>query len=473
MNILFASFEASPFAKTGGLGDVAGSLPAELNKLGADVRLFMPKYKVIPSRLLENAEHFLSATINIGGAEKYAGLFRLVYKGVTVYLLDNEEYFGGSGIYGYGESGADQSAFFCRALCELIPKLDFTPEIVHCNDWQTSLIPPLLRFHYPHLGLKTVLTIHNLQYQGIYSMGKIKYLTGLPDEAFTMEGIEFYGGANLLKGGIVYADLVNTVSPTYANETLTSAYGEKLEGVLASKKDAYQGILNGLDYGVFHPRTDALLPANYSYMKLEGKQTCREELLSMFGLKADGIPVCAVISRLVDQKGLDLLASCIENIVSQKKCALIVLGSGDPRYESFFAELAKKYPENAAAWIGYNSDLAQKVYAGSDIFLMPSRFEPCGLSQLIAMKYGSVPLVRETGGLYDTVLSYNSYTGTGTGFSFAPYSAEALEYTLLRAIRYYTERPDVWKKLMVRCMKKDYSWKASAGKYIAMYGKLN
>lgn len=473
MNILFASFEASPFAKTGGLGDVAGSLPAELNKLGADVRLFIPKYKVIPAKLLENAEHFLSANINIGGVEKSVNLFRLVFKGVTVYLLENDEYFGGNSIYGYGESGADQSAFFCRALCELITKLDFVPEIVHCNDWQTSLVAPLLRFHYPHLNLKTVLTIHNLQYQGIYSIGKIKFLTGLPDEVFTMEGLEFYGNANLLKGGIVYADLVNTVSPTYANETLTSAYGEKLEGVLASKGDAYQGILNGLDYGVFHPRTDALLPANYSYMRLEGKKICREELLSMFGLKADGIPVCAVISRLVDQKGLDLLASCIENIVAEKKCALIVLGSGDPKYENFFAELARKYPENAAAWIGYNSDLAQKVYAGSDIFLMPSRFEPCGLSQLIAMKYGSVPLVRETGGLYDTVLSYNSYTEAGTGFSFAPYSAEALEFTIHRAIRYYTDRADVWKKLMVRCMKKDYSWKASANKYIEMYSKLN
>ncbi len=472
MNILFASFEASPFAKTGGLGDVAGSLPAELNKLGADVRLFMPKHRVIPGRLLENAEFLFATSVNIGGVEKHAGIFRLVHNGVTVYLLDNEEYFGGEGIYGWGESGADQSVFFCRALCELIPRLDFAPDIVHCNDWQTALIPALLRFHYPHLGLKTVLTIHNLQYQGIYSMGKMKYLTGLPDEVFGTQGMEFYGGANMLKAGINYADFVNTVSPTYSRETLTSAYGEKLEGVLADKGQAYHGILNGLDYGVFHPRTDTHIPANYSYMRLAGKAACREELLRQFGLKADGIPVAAVISRLVDQKGLDLLADCIENVVAEGKCALIVLGSGDPKYENYFNELAARYPDRAAAWIGYNADLAQKIYAGSDIFLMPSRFEPCGLSQLIAMKYGSVPLVRETGGLYDTVESYNSGVGTGTGFTFAPYSSEALEFTLRRAIRYYTDHKDIWKKLMVRCMKKDYSWKASAGKYMDMYTKI-
>ena len=472
MNILFASFEATPFAKTGGLGDVAGSLPAELNKLGADVRLFMPKYRIIPAALTENAQLMLETSINIGGVDKYAGLYRLVHRGVTVYLLDNEEYFGGDGIYGYGESGADQSVFFCRALCELIPKLDFEPQIVHCNDWQTALIPALLRFHYPHLGLKTALTIHNLQYQGIYSLGKIKYLTGLPDEAFTMQGLEFYGGANLLKAGIVYADRVNTVSPTYAGETLTAECGEKLEGVLADKGDHYQGILNGLDYRVFHPRTDRHIPANYSYMRLDGKKACREALTRQFGLEADGIPVAAVISRLVDQKGLDLLASCIESVVAEGKCALVVLGSGDPKYEDFFSGLSARYPTRAVAWIGYNADLAQKIYAGADLFLMPSRFEPCGLSQLIAMKYGTVPLVRETGGLYDTVSSYNSGTGTGTGFTFAPYSAEALEFTLRRAIRYYTDHGDVWKKLMVRGMKKDYSWKASAGKYLEIYSTV-
>ncbi|MBR4941377.1 MAG: glycogen synthase, partial [Clostridia bacterium] len=462
----------SPFAKTGGLGDVAGSLPAELCKLGADVRLFMPKYRVIPARLTEKAEFMFSSSINIGGIEKPTSLYRLVHNGVVVYLLDNEENFGGSGIYGYGENAADQSVFFCRALCEFIPRLGFTPDVIHCNDWQTALIPVFLRFHYPQYSIKTVLTIHNLQYQGIYSIGKIKYLTGLPDEVFTISGMEFYGGANLLKGGIVYSDIVNTVSPTYAGETLTSAYGEKLEGVLAHKGESYRGILNGLDYSVFHPRTDSIIAANYSYMRLEGKQKCREALLERFGLKADGIPVASVISRLVDQKGLDLLADCIENIVAEGKCALVVLGSGDPRYENFFSGLAAKYPERAAAWIGYNGELAQHIYAGSDLFLMPSRFEPCGLSQLIAMKYGAVPLVRETGGLFDTVTPYNCYTDSGTGFSFAPYSSEALDYTIRLAAGYYTDRQDIWKRLTVRCMKKDYSWKASAAKYLEVYNNL-
>ena len=472
MKILFASFEASPFAKAGGLGDVAGSLPAALNSIGADVRLFMPKYKIIPPRLLEGAEFLFSTEINIGGINKYAGLFRLVRNGVTVYLLDNEEYFGGSGIYGYGERGAEQSVFFCRTLCELIPRLDFAPEIVHCNDWQTSLILPMLHYHYPHLGLRTVLTIHNLQYQGIFATDRMKYLTGLPEEAFSVGCLEFYGASNLLKGGIVCADKVNTVSPTYARETLTSAYGEKLEGVLAAKGNSYFGIINGLDYKVFHPRTDPHIAKNYSFMRLDGKQSCRRALVSQFGLNADGIPIAAVISRLVNQKGLDLLSGCIENIIRDGKCALIVLGSGDPAYEKFFSELSNKYPGRAAVWIGYNAELANRIYAGSDIFLMPSRFEPCGLSQLIAMKYGSVPLVRETGGLFDTVSSYNSETGKGTGFTFAPYSSEALEYTLRRAVRYYAEHPDIWKKLMVRCMKKDFSWKASAEKYLEMYSSL-
>ncbi len=474
MNVLFASFEAVPFAKTGGLGDVAGSLPAALNALGHDVRVFMPRYRVIPAGLLDGAEFLFSASVNIGGVEKYAGISRLVRGGVTYYFLDNEEHFGGDGVYGYGDAGAEQSVFFCRALLELLPRLDFAPEILHCNDWQTALIPAMLRRQYPERPLKTVLTIHNLQYQGIYGMDRIRYLTGLPDDCFApgWGSLEFYGAADLLKGGIVYADAVNTVSPTYARETLTPAYGEKLEGVLASRGAAYCGILNGLDCGLYDPRTSRRIPANFSSRRMAGKAACRRALLDEFGLAAEGVPVISVVSRLVDQKGLDLVAGCIENVLRDGAATLVVLGSGDPSYERFFDGLARRFPRRVGAWIGFNAELADRVYAGSDLFLMPSRFEPCGLSQLIAMKFGAVPLVRETGGLSDTVTSYNEVTGRGNGFSFAPYAAADLEFTLRRAISFYTDRPDVWRTLIARCMKKDFSWTASARRYGELYAGL-
>ncbi|MBQ4048945.1 MAG: glycogen synthase [Clostridia bacterium] len=468
MNILFASSEASPFAKVGGLGDVVGSLPAALREIGHDARLIMPKYGVIPEKFSEDFEFVTNFTVLIGQAYKYVGLFRYVHRGVTVYFLDNKEFFGGD-VYGYdGNNEAERTVFFCRAVIESIAHLGFEPEVLHLNDWQTALIPALLKWQYPQLTLKTVLTIHNLRYQGLFDIPHLQGLTGLPDEAFTIDCLEFYGCANILKSGIVLADKVNTVSPHYAEETLTGEYGERLEGVLAMRGENYSGILNGIDYEVFHPRKDARIAAPYGPRSLGGKAVCKKALAEELELDEDKCFI-TVISRLVDQKGLDILAECAESLLTDPRCVLIVLGTGEPQYEALFDSLAQRYPENARAILKYDGALAQRLYAGSDLLLVPSRFEPCGLTQIIAMKYGTLPLVRETGGLYDTVRPYNETDGSGCGFTFAPYAAHDLAYTIRRAVSIYFDEPDVWKKLIGRAMRMDYSWKQSAQLYAELY----
>ena len=468
MNLLFASSEAAPFAKVGGLGDVVGSLPAALCKSGHDARIIMPKYRVIPDEFVRSFEFITNFTVLIGSAYKYAGLFRCVYRGVTVYFLDNEEYFGG-GVYGYdGDGEAERTVFFCRAVCEALSHIDFSPELIHVNDWQTALIPVLLRRQYPTLPVKTLLTIHNLRYQGIFGIQQLRALTGLPDDVFTIDGLEFYGGANLLKGGILFADRVNTVSPRYAEETLTPEYGERLDGVLRSRGSDYCGILNGIDYDTFNPRRDKKIAAPYGPRDISGKTLCKRALAEELSLAPDKM-FLAVISRLVDQKGLDILAECAESILQDGRCALIVLGTGEPRYEALFASLAARYSASARAVLRYDADLAQRLYAGSDLLLVPSRFEPCGLTQLIAMKYGTLPLVRETGGLYDTVRPYNEQNGSGYGFTFAPHD---LAYTIRRAVSFYCGDPALWQTLMKRAMRQDFSWNHSAALYTALYEQI-
>ncbi len=471
MNILFAASEAAPFAKVGGLGDVVGSLPAALRALGHDARLIMPKYRVIPEKWTRSFEFITNFTVLIGSAYKYVGLFRCVHRGVTVYFLDNEEYFGGD-VYGYdGDGEAERTVFLCRAVCEALPHTGFAPELIHVNDWQTALIPVLLRRQYPALSVKTLLTIHNLRYQGLFGISQLRALTGLPDDAFTIDGLEFYGGANLLKGGILYADKVNTVSPHYAAETLTPEYGERLEGVLRSRGADYSGILNGIDYDLFNPRLDKHIAAPYGSRDLSGKTVCKRALAAELSLDPDKM-LMTVVSRLVDQKGLDILAECAESLLQDGRCALIVLGTGEPRYEALFAGLAERYPAAARALIRYDAELAQRLYAGSDLLLVPSRFEPCGLTQLIAMKYGTLPLVRETGGLYDSVRPYNEQDGSGYGFTFAPYAAHDLEYTVRRAVSFYFDDPALWQTLVKRAMRQDFSWKRSAALYAALYEQI-
>ncbi len=471
-NVLFISAEASPYAKAGGLGDVAGALPGALCAAGMDARLIMPKYRVIPQPFRDRMQLMADFEVQIGFGRKPVGLFSLDTPSGKAYFLDNEEYFGGDSIYGYtAQMEAVRTVFFARAVLEAIPYLDFQPEILHCNDWHTALIPALVRYQYPTLSVKTLLTIHNLRYQGIFSAEDIRNLTGLPEEALGLWGMEFYGGVNFLKGGILYADRVNTVSPRYAEETKTPEYGEKLEGVLAQRGQDYVGILNGIDYGVYAPRNDDLIETKYSWRSVQGKAKCKEALCRELGLEQEPMTV-ALISRLVEQKGLDIVGECIRNLLNTEAFTLVVLGTGEPYFETMFRDLQQAYPGRVSANICFDEALAHRIYAGSDLMLVPSRFEPCGLTQMIAMKYGTLPLVRETGGLYDSVKPYNEEDGSGFGFTFAPYAAHDLAFTLRRALRIYREQPETWATLRGRAMRKDYSWKVSAGAYGALYDQM-
>ncbi len=469
MRVLFVSSEAAPFAKVGGLADVVGSLPVALAKLGVDARLIMPKYGVIPAEYTSDMRFCGSFSVVVGGKEKYVGLFSLPFRGTTVYFIDNEEFFG-DGIYGYGEFEAEKNVYFAYAVLAALDRMgDFYPDILHCNDWQTALLPVALK---DRAAPKTVLTIHNLRYQGQFSIDLMRHLTMLPDEYFTPDALEFYGSANLLKAGLLHADKITTVSPRYARETLSPEYGERLENILAYRAADYVGILNGIDYEEYNPGKDPFLPARYTVVRPENKAACKADMQARLGLSvSQDTPLVTMISRLVDQKGLDLVADCVDELMRETNMQLAVLGTGDPRYEEMFRQLAMVYSGRISATIAYDNELAHRLYAGADLFLMPSLFEPCGLSQMIAMRYGTVPIVRETGGLADTVEAYNEYTGKGYGFTFAPYAAHDLAYTVRRALAIYENR-EVWGKLMRRCMRKDFSWNQSAGKYLELYRQM-
>ncbi|MEW6662305.1 MAG: glycogen synthase GlgA [Bacillota bacterium] len=471
MRVLFAVAEASPLVKTGGLGEVAAALPAALKKLDIDVRIIMPKYSAIPEEIRKEIKHLAHFYVPLAWRKQYCGLGELDWEGLKYYLLDNEYYFKRDHLYGYYDE-AERFAFFCLAALESLAHLGgFRPDIVHCNDWHTALIPLLLKAYYgagPFNNIKTVLTIHNLQYQGIFPREVLGDILGLGDEYFTADKIEFYGAVNYLKAGLVYADCLTTVSPTYAQEIQGPYFGERLDGILRAKKDRLYGILNGIDYRKYNPQTDPHIFVNYRgslYKKEENKL----KLQSLLGLPVlRGVPLLGVISRLVDQKGLDLLAPVLEEMLTMD-LQVVVLGTGEKRYEEMFAYFASKYPQKLAARLTFDVELAHRIYAGADLFLMPSRFEPCGLSQMIAMRYGTIPVVRETGGLKDTVIPYNQYTGEGNGFSFANYNAHELLFTVQRAVKIYREEKAVWKGLVEKALKSDFSQDKSAQKYVEVY----
>lgn len=473
MKILFAASECAPFAKVGGLADVVGSLPGALNSLGADARVILPKYKAIPSEMAEKMEYLGYIYVPLGWRRQYAGFFELIHNDTVYYFIDNEYYFGGEGIYGYAEGEAEKYAFFCKAVLMGLDLIKFTPDIIHANDWQTGMLPVLLRegeLNRPEV--KSVFTIHNLKYQGIYGIDLLKELLSLPDCMFTPDKLEFYGGASFIKGGLVYADKVTTVSPAYAQETLTPYYGERLDGVLRARGEDYVGILNGLDYNIYSPENDSYIPFAFSASALSGKRKNKAELQRRLFLEEDeNIPVIAVVSRLVEQKGIDLIRAMLNELLQTDNFQLAVLGTGEREYEDFFRSMADWYPGRVSANIMYDEGLARLLYAGSDLFLMPSKFEPCGLSQLIAMKYGSLPIVRETGGLKDTVQPYDEYKDKGFAFSFANYNAHDMAYTIRRAVNICREEK-LKAKLMRRAMKKDYSWNKSAGLYMELYNSL-
>lgn len=473
--ILMCTSEAAPFAKTGGLGDVLGALPQSLAKMGHDVRVIMPKYGCIPQEYCADMEFMFFIYVPLSWRRKYCGVFKLEKDGVIYYFIDNEYYFGDPYLYKWND--LERFAFFDKSCLEILRNLDFKPDVLHCHDWQTGMIPVLLNAYFVrddfYKGIKTVFTIHNLRYQGIYSIDVTADFFSLDDSFFTEDKLEFHGCANLLKGGIVYSDYVTTVSPSYAQEIKTPLGGEKLDGLLSARGQSLFGIVNGIDYNEYNPKTDTHLFANYDLRNIVNKKKENKiKLQQQLGLPVDGEKaMIGVISRLVDQKGMSIISEAMEELTNMD-IQLVFLGTGDAEYEEMLKKSAWFHPDKVSANIMFSNDLAHKIYAAADIFLMPSMFEPCGLGQMIAMAYGTVPIVRETGGLKDTVQPYNEYTGEGNGFSFSPYNKADMLHVIRLALETFANK-EVWLSVMKHAMKTDFSWDASAKKYSELYESLN
>jgi starch synthase len=476
--ILFAASECVPFIKTGGLADVVGSLPKYINQQDYDVRVILPCYKAIPASFKENMEYKTHFYMELAWRNQYVGIMELKLQGVTFYFLDNEFYFSGSTPYSNIHEDIEKFAFFSKAVLSALPLIEFRPDIIHCHDWQTGLIPVYLHDTFSkgefYQGIKTIMTIHNLKFQGVWDIKTVQDITGLSEYYFTSDKLEAYGDANYLKGGIVYSDLVTTVSDSYAFEIQTPFFGEGLDGLMSAKANSLMGIVNGIDYEEYDPQTDKLITCNYNARdfrkeKIKNKRALQKEL----GLKNnDKSFMVGIVSRLTDQKGLDLIDCVIEELCSDD-VQLVVLGTGEQKYENLFRHYAWKYSDRVSANIFYSNERSHKIYAGCDAFLMPSLFEPCGLSQLISLRYGTVPIVRETGGLRDTVEPYNEYESTGTGFSFQNYNAHDMLNTVNYAKNIFLNKKREWNKLIDRAMAKDFSWKNSALKYENIYLNLN
>lgn len=473
MKILFTASECVPFIKTGGLADVVGALAPVLAKQGHDVRVILPLYSAIPTEYQEKMTHVVDFEVQLGWRRQYAGIEMIEMEGVKWYFLDNKYYFGRSYIYGMGGDEYERFGFFCRASLNALPLIGFAPDMIHAHDWQSGMIPALLRIQYDHLPfysqIKTLYTIHNLQYQGIFGIKVVQDVLGLGDSLWTSDKLECFGCANFMKAAIVYADAISTVSPSYAEEIQTAYYGERLDGLLRARNKSLFGILNGIDIDIYNPQTDSFIEKNYSEADMSGKAQCKRALQEMLGLevRAD-VPIIGMVGRLSNQKGLDLVDYVIGDIM-QQDVQLVVLGMGDSRYFSLFSWAEGHYKGRLAARFTMDNSLAHRIYAGADMFLMPSQFEPCGLSQMMSLRYGTVPIVRETGGLRDTVLSYNEANGEGNGFTFFNYNAHDMLHVIIKAIKNYNEDKALWKTLQKRGMTGDYSWTKSAKKYEDLY----
>ncbi len=475
--ILYAASECVPFIKTGGLADVVGSLPKNFDKRYFDVRVILPKYMCIPWEYREKMNYLTHFYMDIGSRKQYVGLFEMEYDGVQFYFIDNEYYFNGFTPYGDVKWDIEKFCYFCKAVLSALPILNFRPDLIHCHDWQTGLIPVFLKDSFQadlfFRGIKTVMTIHNLKFQGVWDMKTIQSFTGLPDYYFAPDKLEAYKDANMLKGGLVYADAITTVSNTYAEEIKTPFFGEGLDGLLSARSHDLRGILNGIDYHEYNPETDPYIKKQYNVEnfrreKIKNKRDLQEQL----GLEQDDKKfMIGIVSRLTDQKGFDLVAYMMDEIC-QLDVQVVILGSGEWQYENMFRHYDWKYANKVSSNIYYSEDLSHRIYAGCDAFLMPSRFEPCGLSQLMALRYGTVPIVRETGGLKDTVEPYNEYEGRGTGFSFRNYNAHEMLNTIRYAEGIYTHKKREWNKIIERGMRADFSWEQSAHKYSDMYDWL-
>ncbi|MBP1999835.1 starch synthase [Paenibacillus shirakamiensis] len=474
MKILFAAAEAIPFIKTGGLADVIGALPKALLKAGHDVRIVIPKYKMIPESFKNQLKPVDIIQVPLGWRSQYCGIEVLTYEGIPVYFVDNEYYFGRDGIYGYGDD-AERFAFLNRAVLEMLPYINFQPDVIHCHDWHTSLIPVLMKHHYLHnpfyQSIRTVFTVHNLLYQGIFPYEVLHSILDLPDYYFTPERLEYYGNVNYLKAGLIFADHVTTVSPTYSEEIKTDHYGYGLDGLLRSLGNKLSGIVNGIDTKLYNPATDIDIPAKYR-TSLTKKRENKLELQRELGLKvSEKTPLISMVTRLVESKGLDLVMRVLDELLYYDDVQVVILGTGESSYEHWFREAAYRHPGKLSVQIKFNDGLSRRIYAGSDLFLMPSQFEPCGISQLLALRYGTIPVVRETGGLNDTVQSYNEFTGEGNGFTFHDYNAHDMLYTIRRAIHFYLQPPH-WKKVARNAFGGEYSWNVSAEQYLDIYRQI-
>ncbi len=475
MKIMYVSSEVAPFVKTGGLGDVAGSLPKALAEKGHEVAVFCPLYSVIPNDYRTKMTFVTSAYVQLAWRNQYCGVFSCVEDGVTYYFVDNEYYFSRTQVYGEYDD-AERFAFFSKAVLEILPDLGVKPDVINCNDWQTALVSVYYNLLFGartfYQNIKTVFTIHNIQYQGRYGREVLEYVLGIDDAHFRSGFMVQDGDVNLMKAAILASNAVTTVSQTYAEEIQTPYYSYGLDGILRQNSWKLHGILNGIDMEVFNPQTDAKLLKNYSIKNLKAKLKNKQDLLRLCGLEADdNTPVIGIISRFVSAKGLDLVEAVLHEIL-EDDVRVVVLGKGDWRYEQMFLEAKRRYPAKISVSIMFSGELANKIYGGADMLLMPSRSEPCGLAQMIAMRYGTIPIVRETGGLKDTVQAYVDYEKIGNGFTFASYNAHDMLHVIRQACGVYKLDAAAWKNLMKVGMETDFSWNVSAERYVELYQSL-
>ena len=476
-NILFIASECAPFIKTGGLADVVGSLPKSFNKDEFDCRVIMPKYMCMKWEFVQRLEYVTHFYMNLNWRSQYVGVFKVVHDGVTIYMIDNEYYFGGDKPYGETKRDIEKFSFFSRAALSILPVIGFRPDVIHCHDWQTGLVPVYLKDCFAegefYRGIKSVMTIHNLKFQGIWDIKTVRDIAGLSDYYFTSDKLKYYDDANLLKGGIVYADHVTTVSNTYAEEIKTPFYGEGLDGLMRARSNCLSGIVNGIDYDIYNPETDPYITKNFNVDTFrKEKKYNKRRLQEDLGLEVnDKKFMIGCVSRLTDQKGFDLIAYIMDELC-QDDIQLVVLGTGEEKYENMFRHFDWKYHNKVSAQIYYSEEMSRRVYASCDAFLMPSLFEPCGLSQLMSLRYGTLPIVRETGGLRDTVVPYNEFAGTGTGFSFSNYNAHEMLATIRYAKDTFYNKKREWNKMVDRAMMTDFSWNVSARRYEDIYRYL-
>lgn len=476
--ILFVSSEAVPYIKTGGLADVVGSLPKYFDRNEYDVRVMLPKYACMDAAFLPNLRFVCHFYVNLNWRKQYVGILESEYRGIHYYFVDNEFYFAGSSPYNNIYEDVEKFAYFSKAVLASLPYIDYAPDVIHCHDWQTGLVPVYLHTAFGddnfYAGIKTVFSIHNLKFQGRWRIREVIDITGLPEQIFNDKELESYGEANYLKGGVVYADAVTTVSPSYANEITTQEGGEGLHGLMNARRNVLHGILNGIDYDEFNPQTDPYIESNFSSKSvLSGKKANKVALQKELGLPVlESAFVIGIVSRLTEQKGFDLVSYIMDDLVSQLDVQIVILGTGESKFENVFHHFNSQYPDKVSAYIGYSEEKAHKIYASADAFLMPSLFEPCGLSQMMSMRYGTIPIVRETGGLKDTVQAYNEYENTGTGFSFCNFNADDMKYVVEYAYHVFRDERKAWEDMMQRAMAQDFSWNKSAGEYEKLYDSL-